>query len=445
MGLHTNYFFPYNSDAQKENSLTRAFFSLIRLVPPAGYSFYSMLQKKANGLDLTHPLELEDLNYQVQIQQQKLPESFKYVSVLLSNDIQDLSEEIKPVERIAQYDAVFEIDKTCFFIENKPYNNIGNWQLCPGIKDINTEESEVASRAINLTWKEIITSLNKLAESSQVSDTQKQLLEDFFTFVDHLFVNLNPFDRLDRCKSEHLVQRRLEKILREISAEPESVVWHQGWANAIPTPNYPFIGKIGTPLNFGNKDDFFRVTLIFADTVAQARPFYKDGSLNLQNLLKFNKNGWEVGANFHLGFMQANYCFMDTPEDKKAEYLEYWKNEPVKQINAGDGDPNVFNVLDHFLKDLHKKDLVIYNDKAREKVYEEFGGDKKRKKASIRPGFYAHKIFSKEEAENLDREGNLSLKIQQEVKELFFNLTGENPDFIKTSQLDSSPEKYSLN
>jgi len=435
MGLHTNYFFPYNSDAQKENSLTRAFFSLVKLVPPAGYIFYSMLQKKAKGFELLHPLELEDLSYQVQIQQQKLPESFRYVSVLLSNDVQDLTEEIKPVERNAQYDAIFSIDNTCFFIENKPYNNIGNWQLCPGRKDINSEESEVASKAINLTWKEIITSLNKLAESSQVSDTQKQLLEDFFTFIDTLFVNLNPFDRLDRCKSEHLVQRRLEKILREVSAEPESVVWHQGWANAIPTPNYPFIGKIGTPLNFENKDDFFHVTLIFADTVAQGRPFYQHGSLNLQNLLKFNKNGWEVGANFHLGFMQANYCFMETPADKKADYLEYWTKEPIKQINAEEGDLNVFEVLNNYLEDLHKKSLIIYNDNAREKVYDEFGGDKKRKKASIRPGFYAHKIFSKEEAEKLDREGNLSRIIQQEVRELFFNLTGKYPDFIKEPEL----------
>lgn len=445
MGLHTNYFFPYNSDAQKENSLTRAFFSLIRLVPPAGYNFYSMLQKKAIGLELTHPLELEDLNYQVEIQQQKLPEAFKYVSVLLSNDYQDLTEEIKPVERNAQYDAIFEIGKTCFFIENKPYNNIGNWQLCPGLKDINQEESEVASKAINLTWKEIITSLNKLAESTQVSDTQKQLLEDFFTFVDHMFVNLNPFDRLDRCKSEHLVQRRLEKILREVSADPETVEWHQGWANAIPTPSYPFIGKIGTPLKYENKDDYFRVTLIFADTVAQARPFYKDGSLNLQNLLKFNKNGWEVGANFHLGFMQANYCFMSTPSESLEEYLKYWQNHPIQQINAVEGEQNVFSKLNDYLLDLDSRKLIDYSNEAREETFKQFGGISERKKASVRPGFYAHRIFTKEEAEKLDREGNLTNEIRNEVRELFFNLTGKYPDFINTPELNPLPEPYSLN
>lgn len=435
MGLHTNYFFPYKSDAQQENSLTRAFFSLVRLVPPAGYAFYSMLHQRAEGLELAHPLELEDLNYQVQIQQQKLPESFKYVSVLLSNDVQNLTEEIKPVERNAQYDAVFSVDQTCFFIENKPFNNIGNWQLCPSVQDIHSEESEVAPKAINLTWKEIITTLNKLAESSQVSDTQKQLLEDFFTFVDTMFVDLNPFDRLDRCKSEHLVQRRLEKILREVAAEPESVLWHQGWANAIPTPSYPFIGKIGIPLNFDNEKDYFRITLIFADTVAQARPFYKDGTLELQNLLKFNKNRWNIGANFHLGFMQANYCFMATPEDQTAAYLEYWQNNPIKQINAREENPNVFEVLDNYLEELQKNDLIIYNEKARENVFYEFGGDKKRKKASVRPGFYAHKIFSREEAERLDREGKLPHLIQEEVRELFLNLTGEYPDFIKQPKL----------
>lgn len=435
MGLHTNYFFPYNSDAQKENSLTRAFFSLVKLVPPAGYAFYSMLHKKAEGLELVHPLELEDLNYQVQIQQQKLPESFKYVSVLLSNDVQDLTEEIKPVERNAIYDAVFIVDQTCFFIENKPYNNIGNWQLCPGVKDIHSEESEVAPKAINLTWKEIITTLNKLAESSQVSDTQKQLLEDFFTFVDAMFVDLNPFDRLDRCKSEHLVQRRLEKILREVAAEPDSVLWHQGWANAIPTPSYPFIGKIGIPLHFDNEKDYFRVTLIFADTVAQARPFYKDGSLNLQNLLKFNKNGWKVGANFHLGFMQANYCFIETPGDQISSYLEHWQKNPIKQINAKEEDSNVFDVLDTYLQDLHNNNLIDYDEKARETVYDEFGGVKKRKKASVRPGFFAHKIFSKDEAEKLDRDGKLSQLIQQEVRELFYNLTGEYPNFVKQPKL----------
>jgi hypothetical protein len=435
MGLHTNYFFPYNSDAQKENSLTRAFFSLVKLVPPAGYTFYSMLHKKAEGLELDHPLELEDLNYEVQIQQQKLPESFRYVSVLLSDDVQNLTEEIEPVDRNAQYDAVFQIGQTCFFIENKPYNNIGSWQLCPAEKDINSEESEVAPKAINLTWKEIITSLNKLAESSQVSETQKELLEDFFTFVDHLFVNLNPFDRLDRCKSSHLVQRRLEKILREVASDPESVSWHQGWANAIPTPDYPFIGKIGIPLNYDNEDEFFRVTLIFADTVAQARPFYKDASLNLQNLLKFNKNGWEVGANFHLGFMQANYCYMATPGENVLKYLEYWQTNSIDQINAAEGASNVFNTLDQYLKDLHSKGLIIYNADSRQRVFEEFGGEKKRKKASVRPGFYAHRVFSREEAERLDKTGELAHLIREEIRELFLNITGESPNFIKRSEL----------
>ncbi len=435
MGLHTNYFFPYSSNTQKENSLTRAFFSLVRLVPPAGYAFYSMLHKKAEDLELDHPLELEDLNYEVQIQQQKLPESLRYVSVLLSNDVQELTEEIKPVERRAQYDAVFNMGKTCFFIENKPFNDITNWQLCPGSKDINLEEGEVLPKAINLTWKEIITSLNKLAESSQISDTQKLLIDDFFTYVDTMFVNLNPFDSLNRCKSEHLVQRRLENILRDIAVDPETVNWHQGWASAIPTPSYPFIGKIGTPLDYENEKDFFRVTLIFADTVAQARPFYKNDSLNIQNLLKFNKNGWKVGANFHLGFMQANYCFIDTPGDQTAAYLEYWQTNPIQQINAREEDTNVFEVLDSYLKDLESKNLIEYHENARENVFREFGGDKKRKKASVRPGFFAHKIFSKDEAEKLDREGKLAQLIQLEVRELFFNLTGEYPNFIKQPKM----------
>ncbi len=45
--------------------------------------------------------------------------------------------------------------------------------------------------------------------------------------------------------------------------------------------------------------------------------------------------------------------------------------------------------------------------------------------------FYAHRTFSRDEAEKLDREGNSSSLIQKEIRELFLNLTGEEPDFIK--------------
>lgn len=431
MSKYTNYFYPYTSISQKENSLTRAFCSLVRFIPSVAQGFYSMLHEKSKD-GLPHPSVLSTLMYNVEMQKRNLPKSSIYVSVLITKDYTPLDIEIVPSTRTAQYDGIFTIDDVTFFIENKPYNDIGESQLCPSEKDIDTEDNCILHKNyINLTWSEIIKWLNRLSESSHISHSEELLIDDFFSFVDNDFVNLNPFDKLHLCKSEHLVQRRLKNILMDIASEPESVGWHSKWANALPTPSYNFIGKVGIPLhNYDEENYRFHVTLIMADTIGQARPFYhKD--YNIVDMLNLNLDGWKVGANFHIGFMEANIVFFETDERQREAYIHYWQKNRIPQINAYPNESNVFNALNDYLDQLASLNLIGYDSGKKEEVYKAFGGDIVRKKASIRPGFYMQKILYKKDAELLDKENKLTAVIKKEIVYVFHKLTGEYPDFIK--------------
>lgn len=431
MSKYINYFYPYTSVIQKENSLTRAFCSLIRFIPSVAQGFYSILQEKSKD-GLLHPSLLSNFDYTVEMQKRHLPKSSIYVSVLITKDDMPLNIEILPSTRTAQYDGIFSIDNITFFIENKPYNDIGENQLCPSEKDIGTEDDCILHKNyINVTWSEIIKWLNRLSESTQISHTERLLIEDFFGFVDNDFVDLNPFDKLHLCKSQHLVQRRLKNILMDIAREPESVAWHNNWANALPTPSYKFIGKVGIPLHNYNEDDYsFCVTLIMADTIAQARPFYHMG-YNIKDMFTLDLKGWEAGANFHIGFMEANIVFFNTHKDQRENYVQYWENENIPQINAYPGESNVFNALNDYLQNLANLNLIEYDSLKKEEVYKAFGGDIVRKKASIRPGFYVQKVVYKKEAELLDKENKLANVIKNDISYIFHKLTGECPSFIK--------------
>ena len=128
---HLNYFHPYTADREKENSLTRAFMSLLRLCQPIRQGFYNMIREKAllnvdDQSEFPPYYMLNSLTAEVSAQRQGLPDSSRYLSVLLSNNDIPLSKKIESISRgsTAQYDGIFTIDDLTLFIENKPYDDI---------------------------------------------------------------------------------------------------------------------------------------------------------------------------------------------------------------------------------------------------------------------------------------------------------------------------------
>lgn len=441
---YLNYFQPYTSDSQKENSLTRAFMSLLRLCPLIRHGFYEMIREKAlekipvDAETTIPPLhKLSSLDVSIDIQKQSLPQNSQYLSVLLSNDTIPLQETIKPEERTAQYDGIFSIDNITFFIENKPYNNIGEWQLCPSNKDLVTSEGQdffLYDFAVNVTWREIITHLNHIVEALTLDEAQKILIDDFLTYVDAIFPDLNPFDKFHLCKSQQLVQRRIESLFKAIKSEENEVLWHKGWAYYLPTPGYQYIERIGAPLEYDpEKEDWhFYLTLILADTTRQARALYGNTSLNLECMLKLReKEGWEVRPDFHIGHMQRHLIYFETEPENLEKYIQYWRNNDCGQISADLGEPNVFTALDIYLKKLDQEGVIIYDEVKKAQVVEQFSGNSQRKSVNIRPGLYVGKYYPKQVAERLDKENKLEGAIIRDINYFFEMLDEVRPGFIK--------------
>ncbi|MEO1263228.1 MAG: hypothetical protein AAFZ15_30740 [Bacteroidota bacterium] len=442
MSQYLNYFNPYTSDRQGENSLTRAFMSLVRLCPVVRQGFYEMAREKVTekhlkGEEYQLPPyhQLNSLSATVEIQQQSLPQNSKYLSVLISNHPVKLTEKIVPAERTAQYDGILSLDDITFFIENKPYDGLWQGQLCPAKKDFQQQSEEeylLFDFAINLTWRQIIEYLNKVNDAGIFSEAEKGLISDFMLFVNEHFPDLNPYHHFHLCTSHNLVLRRIQKVLESISADNVQVNWHSAWAWCIPTDQFPYFGKLGMPLDFHSHEDWeFYVTVIMADTTHQARHFYHWQKLDFDKLLSFKeRDKWLVHPLFHLGFMQNNLVYCKTPEGNFRKYLDYWKNNEIRQVQSNPGQPNVYTAIHAYMQDLHEKGIIIYDEKIKEEVRRQFA-ESKRQSANIRPGVFAGIYYHKDLAEKEDREGVLESNIKNNLVEFFQEVTGRLPDFIK--------------
>ena len=446
MSQYLNYYNPYTSDRQGENSLTRAFMSLVRLCPVVRQGFYEMVRQKVNeklGVNEERQLpayhDLNSLTAKIEIQRQDLPEASKYLSVLLSNDPIEITKKIEIIEQRerAQYDGIFSIDDLTIFIENKPGDDLWQEQLCPASKDFQDKiegEYLLYDFAINITWRNIITYLNKVNDANIFSAAEKGLVDDFFEHVNERFSDLNPYDRFYLCTSQNLLNRRIKQLLLDIKADQSTVEWHNAWAWCIPTDSFPYFGKLGMPLEYSSANDWhFNVTIIMADTTHQARHFYKPGQLDFDKLLAFKerkKGSWNIYPFFHLGFMQNNMVYCKTKEENFRKYLDYWKNHDINQVKADPGQPNVYTAIHAYMQDLDKKGIIIYDDGIRAEVERQFATSK-RQSANIRPGVYAGMYFWKDEAEKQDRDGTLEKNIRQNIIDFFQEVTGRFPDFIK--------------
>ena len=251
------------------------------------------------------------------------------------------------------------------------------------------------------------------------------------SFVNERFTSLNPFNKFHLCRTRELAHRRIHQLLETITRKGTDVGWHRGWGNYIGTPQYPYLGKIG--LNYwrstGSDDWSINLSFIIADTTAPARALYQRSEVNLNNFMKLAEE-WNVNANFHIGFMQSNLVFFETDKDKLEQYIKYWATHSIKQVKANKDEPNVFTAIDDYLDELSHKGIIKYGVAQKEQVEKEFGGDKKRSTANIRPGISVGKNYKKKEVEELDKEGQLENRIKKDVIQFFDVLIKKKPDFL---------------
>ena len=70
----------------------------------------------------------------------------------------------------------------------------------------------------NISWRDVLADFIDLADQERrlVSGAEREILNDFLTFVGKNFLELGPFNKLERCAGEPSVRRRLDIILNEV-------------------------------------------------------------------------------------------------------------------------------------------------------------------------------------------------------------------------------------
>lgn len=418
-----NYFFPYRSEHERENSLTRAYLSLLRLSPWCLAWFYDYMKQtiidgrngKETVTDLPSFYELPISEYDIRSQVGSIADEAcsLLISILLTDQVITYSDTIRPVDRKAVYDGVIRFgNELLCIIENKPRNqNVWQGQLCPAAKDIDSEETLIVPHPAILQWSVIIKALGEALDYDALSGTEKHLIGDFLEFVNIQHAYLNPYDRLTLCKNnEELINRRLRQILESISTHPDHVNYHRGWSHYIKS-DVPAIGQFALRQERGNEESKWdlRVCMVFGDTISQSRYFYPYLQ-SMDEISDMINKKWAVNGNFHLSFRSQGLLWFETPEDKVESYVAYWKEtERIKQYDKSVG-------LRDLLDDLEAKSLILINE-AKHRDLQNKIFDKNYKKLNVCPSLYLSYHIDREDACRLDDASELSKFVNKLMKE----------------------------
>ena len=148
-------------------------------------------------------------------------------------------------------------------------------------------------------------------ERRLVSGAQREILNDFLSFVEKNFPRLGPFNTLSRCAAEpSRVRRRLYSIVSEVLRTDGRTV--PGIHTSVITAYLEY-----------DVDRKVKLLMFPADTLQQARVFFDLPNIIERSFMLVQK-GWTIRPNFHFGFMAKGFGWTTTTATL-AEYLEYWQ------------------------------------------------------------------------------------------------------------------------
>jgi hypothetical protein len=413
--LHTNYFHPYSSlSPNHENQLTRAYLALVRLSPLVRSSFLDSVRREQLKLKMSElvPSVSEDPSepqVRTQVGRQIQSESKFVLSILLTEKSWHSDILVEPSNRGFVYDGLIELTDWVLVIENKPYDNVWEEQLNPNLAA--DSDLSLIDQPVNLEWRDLIESLNRLLESGSLSPTESSLVEDFQEYVDDRFEFLNPYSSLRRCKeSKALLHRRCNQILAEIGRDHGlEVKSRRGSQDPLAIPTGGVREAFLAPTGF---DDIalppgIELRLWPGDTMAQSRAFFK--GLSVDEFLALESDGWTLAANPHLAFMSSNLCWWEPPIDLKT-YLIFWKEEPskIRRLQRGSDDFRAeFEAL--------VEDRILPND-ALACIDEKFVNTS-RQTANLCPGSSLRYVWPLKQAVALDEGGQFHRDVTRRIEQ----------------------------
>ena len=434
---HINYFEPYESkSAHHEDQLTRAFMVVLRYVPSALLMFYdsvlTTINRKASERNMTVELpsisEIDLSNLDFETQTSNIDVAFKtnkIVSVLITDETFNLEKPVSKSDRNARYDGIIYFSSdVAIIVENKPFNyNVWEEQLSPSAKGL-PEGVKIIEIAAIIEWKKIINDLNSLVKNNLIGKAEKEIVNDFLDFIDKRFPLLNPYDNFTDCKDNiDLLNRRVKNLLeKSVAKQADAIDYHNGWQCYYLKTPFPEIKMIGFKIYEEESDWRLAIEIWFGDTLSQSRELYKikidEGKISL-----LEEKGWQYSPNFHISFIQAHLVWLDTSEESKNGYIQYWINNvsDIKQYSKLE--------LTTLLDKLMKNQIIEIKGEDRSEIEKEITNTN-RHNFNISPGFGLSFSFHSKKAKELDSEDKLVEEIKSKIVE-GIGILGKKVDFLK--------------
>jgi len=156
-----------------------------------------------------------------------------------------------------------------------------------------------------------------------------------------------------------------------------------------------------------NAENTIGVGLCYADTVTQAKPFYKS-NINIKMLESLSD--WKIKNSFHVTRTQGGTLFEFDSDMKHEDYIRYWID------NKDTFGQKKREHVSEFIHSLAEKNVIKYDNAAQEKMNKYFFNTN-RTQLNMCPGFVLHFKITAHEAYELEKTGELQKIIYEKIKE----------------------------
>ncbi len=396
-----------------EDTLTRAFLVVLRLVPQAHERFLSLVTAKRTSPPALPNLSVIDRNSVVfETQTGSFAPAARLLSILLTDSHFGEAISVVAHSRTPVYDGVIGYAQDwVFIIENKPcHENVWKDQLSPSAKHV--QDIEIEGTAVVLEWKAVVHELAALVEGGTLEPPADGLVTDFLDFVYENFAFLHPYETLALCKhNKGLLDNRCRLAMESIT--PGRVRYQQGWKWCMKFDDGPS-GLVALDAEEADGQLKLVMSVHPGDTVRQARQLYD--SLRIARLSDLQSKGWHVEPNFHFAFMQQNLYWskVTTP---LLDYIAIWQRSPslIGQMPVGPVS-EVGETFKQYVALLAKLKVVSEDEMAR--IFE-LTVQSKRKTINVCPGLSLFYRWPLGDAVDLDKRGVFVDDVRAQLQEAF--------------------------
>lgn len=399
-----NFFIP-NKDipAHYENQLTRAFLVVLRISPAAHQVWLSLVDPGRKLYELPRPWDFDTQKSRMLGATPDAAEQIQGISVLLSADVQGVNGRVQTTNRGQVLDGIVRYgDELLIVIETKLDGSVPTNQA----RYLNIHGADVRfyGGVRPVSWRDLLAAWSDLVESEVVSGAERAVIIDFLDYVERYFSRLGPYTTLARCKENAFrIRRRLNSLLGEIGG---GIV--EAW---LALPERSTVDRAF--MKFDDPSQHISLVLYPADTLAQAKAFYKSPRAASAVLALPN---WKIEPNFHFGYMAKGLSWTTTDASPE-EYIAYW----CRRIEGTGVIPR--EGWEKFWDELVQKRFARTEEKAQ---FDQSFTNTNRKLAIPRPGLACSYSWNLSDAVVLDEKDQLVGALFDQLN-VFLLAIGEKP------------------